>query len=79
MAIDRVNAVLIGRVKDAHNFPCELLEDPLTGERMLAYTPEVYWQRGEYLQQRQSMARKRAVAPGTPSHAWPGRPYKKEG
>lgn len=57
MAIDRVNAVLVGRAKDEHGFPAELLEDPQSGARMLAYTPEDWWERGRYLQEREAMAK----------------------
>ena len=72
MAIDRVNAVLIGRVRDTEGFPCDLLEDPLTGAQSLAYEPEVWWQKGE-------LAKLRATkGNSTPRNAWPARPPRKE-
>ena len=73
MAIDRVNAVLIGRVKDAEGFPCDLLEDPDTGAQMLAYEPEVHWQKAELAKLRATKTRRRPVTTGTPTHAWPAR------
>lgn len=72
MAIDRVNAILIGRAKDQDGFPCDVLEDPKTGQQLLAYTPEVHWQKGE-------LAKLRATRPkrdNTPRRVWPGRPRK---
>ena len=65
MAIDRVNAVLIGRVRDSEGFPCDLLEDPLTGAQSLAYEPEVFWQKGE-------LAKLRASRPRRDSRSGPG-------
>lgn len=73
MAIDRVNAVLIGQVKDKEGFPAELLEDPDTGARMLAYDVDTWWERGRYLQEREAMAKRRRPK-GTPRNAWPARP-----
>lgn len=78
MAIDRVNAVLIGRVKDADGFSADLLEDPLTRARMLAYDPETWWKRGRLLEARAANARRRAVGTGTPTHCWPARPPRKK-
>jgi hypothetical protein len=49
MTIDRVNAVFVGRVKDEHGFPAQLLEEPGTGRRYLAYDPDTWWERGRYL------------------------------
>ncbi len=46
---DRVNAVFIGKARDEHNFPCDLLEDPLTGARFTAYDVETWWERNRYL------------------------------
>lgn len=46
---DRVNAVLIGKVRDADGFPGELLEDPDTGARFIAYSIETWEQRSTYL------------------------------
>ncbi len=46
---DRVNAVLIGYGRDEFNFPCEVLEDPATGARMVAYSPEAWWDRCQHL------------------------------
>ena len=71
MAIDRVNAVLIGRVKDAEGFPCDLLEDPDTGAQMLAYEPETFWQKGELAKLR--AAKTRTVPSDTPRQCWPGK------
>lgn len=60
MAIDRVNAVFIGRIKDEHGFSAELLEDPITSARFLAYEPETWWQRGHYLQHLEAMGKRPA-------------------
>ena len=49
MAVDRVNAVFLGHGRDRFGFPVEVLEDPLTGRQMVAYTPEVWWQRQQFL------------------------------
>lgn len=46
---DRSNAVLIGHGRDEFGFKVEILENPVTGARMLAYTPEDWWERGRYL------------------------------
>lgn len=46
---DRVNAVFIGKAKDEHNFPCDVLEDPITGARFTAYDVETWWERNRYL------------------------------
>ncbi len=46
---DRVNVVLIGYGRDELNYPCEVLEDPGTGARMVAYSPETWWERCEHL------------------------------
>lgn len=67
--IDRVNAVLIGQVRDREGFRAELLEDPLTGSRMLAYTPEEWWSKCEY----QKLQATRPQRDNTPRHAWPAR------
>ncbi len=37
---DRVNAVLIGQGRDELNYPVEVLENPVTGARMVAYDVE---------------------------------------
>lgn len=44
-----VNAVLIGKVRDKEGFYADLLEDPTTGARFLAYSPEDYYERQRYL------------------------------
>lgn len=46
---DRVNAVFIGFVRDAEGFPAQLLEDPLTKRRFLAYDVDVWMERAMYL------------------------------
>ncbi len=46
---DRVNAVLIGYGRDENNFPCQVLEDPDTGARMVAYDVETWWERAQHL------------------------------
>ncbi len=46
---DRVNAVLIGQGRDELNYPVEVLEDPVTGARMVAYDVETWWERAEHL------------------------------
>ncbi len=44
-----VNAVLIGKVRDKEGFYADLLEDPLTGARFLAYSVEDFYERQQYL------------------------------
>ena len=46
---DRVNAVSIGFGKDEMGFRCEVLENPVTGARMVAYDVETWWERAEHL------------------------------
>ncbi len=46
---DRVNAVLIGQGRDELNYPVEVLEDPVTGARMVAYDVETWWEWAEHL------------------------------
>ena len=46
---DRVNAVLIGQGRDELNYPVEVLENPVTGARMVAYDVETWWERAEHL------------------------------
>ncbi len=69
MAIDSVNAVLIGCVKDRDGFKGELLEDPLTGARMIAYAPETWWQKTELAKLRES----RPQRDNTPRFATPAK------
>lgn len=57
MAVDRVNAIHLGYGKDQLGFRCEVLEDPDTGARMLAYSPEDWWERQRYIQTLQSLNR----------------------
>lgn len=73
MAIDRINAVFIGRAKDQDGFECDVLEDPDTGQQMLAYTPEIHWQKAELAKLRATKTRRRPVTRGTPTRAWPAR------
>lgn len=75
MAIDRVNAVIVGRVKDAEGFACDLLEDPQSGSQMLAYEPETFWQKGELAKLRAA----RSKRDNTPRRAAPGCPPRKRG
>ena len=76
MAVDRVNAVFVGVVKDSLGFRCQLLEEPVTGAQMLAYEPEVWFERGNHLARLEAMG-KRAPADGV-RHAWPAQPPRKE-
>ena len=46
---DRVNAVLIGKGRDEWNFPCEILEDPVTKKRFAAYDIETWMERALFL------------------------------
>lgn len=46
---DRVNAVLIGEGRDEMGFKCEVLENPDTGARMVAYDVETWWDRAQHL------------------------------
>ena len=49
MSVNRESAVSIGYGRDEHNYPVEILEEPCTGRRYLAYTPETWWERAQYL------------------------------
>ena len=39
----------IGYGRDELNYPVEVLEDPVTGARMVAYDVETWWERAEHL------------------------------
>ena len=57
MPEQRWNAVYLGEGKDELNFPCQILEDPVTKARLVAYDVETWWQRCEYLTHLQSIGR----------------------
>jgi hypothetical protein len=62
----REDIVFVGRIKDTDGFPCDLLENPHTGARYLAYEPEVHWQKAE-------LAKLRATRPQKPKEVRRGR------
>jgi hypothetical protein len=55
MSVDRLNAVHIGYGKDALGFRCEVLEDPDSGARMVAYSPEDWWNRNRHIETLKSL------------------------
>jgi hypothetical protein len=44
-----VNAIYLGRGKDRLGIACDVLEDPVTHRRYLAYSPEDWWARCQIL------------------------------
>lgn len=57
MAVDSVNAVHIGYGKDSLGFRCEVLEEPGTGRRYLAYDVETWWNRCNHINHLEAMGR----------------------
>lgn len=81
MAIDKPNAVYLGHGRDRFGFPVEVLEDPLTKQQLLAYDPDIWVQRQQFLHHLRELELREEQAEadtvtltGVPRNAWPAKP-----